>query len=168
MRTDRKKTAKYILTVLTIAWCIMIFSFSSVRAIRSNDFTLKKAGFLSSLLVSGYNEKTIREQIDINALVHYLLRKAAHITEFAVLGALLVADIYLWFKPGRTALVISSLLTGAAYAISDEIHQYFVPGRSCELKDILIDSAGVTFGVILGTIVINITKNFSLKKPHRK
>ena len=37
---------------------------------------------------------------------------------------------------------------GALYAVSDEIHQIFVPGRSCELRDILIDSAGVLVGIL--------------------
>ena len=38
-------------------------------------------------------------------------------------------------------------LTGTLYAVTDEIHQYFVPGRSCEFRDICIDSAGVLCGI---------------------
>ena len=47
-------------------------------------------------------------------------------------------------QAGRSAWII-----GTAYAVTDEIHQHFVPGRSCELRDICIDSAGVLCGVLI-------------------
>ena len=39
-------------------------------------------------------------------------------------------------------------LIGTAYAVTDEFHQSFVPGRSCEFRDIVIDSCGVLTGVL--------------------
>lgn len=49
-----------------------------------------------------------------------------------------------------------SWLLGTIYAITDEIHQYFVPGRACSTFDILIDSAGVACGMILVEISLYI------------
>ena len=48
-----------------------------------------------------------------------------------------------------------TLIIGAIYAISDEIHQFFSDGRSPLIKDVIIDSFGVLFGI---TIVLGMTK----------
>jgi VanZ family protein len=69
-----------------------------------------------------------------------ILRKLAHAGEFAVLGALLLRA----FAAERTALAL-----GVAYAVSDELHQHFVPGRVGSPFDVLIDAAGVAIGVAL-------------------
>ena len=69
-----------------------------------------------------------------------VLRKIAHASEFAVLGALLLRAL----RDERAALA-----AGVAYAISDEVHQLFVPGRVGSPIDVAIDSAGVAIGVLL-------------------
>ena len=48
---------------------------------------------------------------------------------------------------------LAAWLIGTAYAVTDEFHQSFVPGRSCELRDVMIDSCGVLTGVLLATLV---------------
>ena len=67
-----------------------------------------------------------------------VLRKIAHATEYAVLGALLVRATG---RP-RTAAVL-----GVLYAVSDEVHQGFVPGRHASPLDVGIDVVGVLLGV---------------------
>ncbi|MDQ3067024.1 MAG: VanZ family protein [Actinomycetota bacterium] len=69
-----------------------------------------------------------------------VLRKVAHAAEFAVLGALLLRAL----GDGRIAFA-----AGAAYAISDELHQHFVPGRVGSPFDVAIDAAGVLAGIVL-------------------
>jgi VanZ family protein len=69
-----------------------------------------------------------------------VLRKLAHAAEFAVVGALLLRAV----ASERVALAL-----GIAYAISDELHQHFVPGRLGSPLDVLIDAAGVAVGVAL-------------------
>jgi hypothetical protein len=69
-----------------------------------------------------------------------VLRKIAHACEFAVLGALLLRAL----RDERAALA-----AGIAYAVSDELHQHFVPGRVGSPLDVLIDSVGVAVGVLL-------------------
>ena len=77
------------------------------------------------------------------AFVHFLTRKAAHFTEFAVLGllsarAFSVSSQYMlrrmWFFAGLLLVVVWALL--------DEFHQSFVPSRTASLYDSLIDIAG--------------------------
>jgi VanZ family protein len=68
-----------------------------------------------------------------------VLRKIAHLSEYAILGALLVRAIQ------RPAVAI---LAGGLYAASDEFHQHFVRGRHAAWYDVLIDTVGVTIGVL--------------------
>jgi len=69
-----------------------------------------------------------------------VLRKLAHLVEFAVLGALLYRAVM------REA---AAALLGSLYAATDELHQAFVPGRVGSPLDWLIDTIGVLAGVVL-------------------
>ena len=69
-----------------------------------------------------------------------VLRKTAHAAEFAVLGLLLARAI------GHE---LPALILGIAYAVTDELHQAFVPGRLGSVWDLLLDSVGVALGVLL-------------------
>jgi VanZ family protein len=68
------------------------------------------------------------------------LRKVAHAAEFAVLGFLLAR---------ATRQEPLALALGIAYAISDEVHQHFVPGRLGSPLDVLVDAVGVVVGVLV-------------------
>jgi VanZ family protein len=69
-----------------------------------------------------------------------VLRKGAHMTEYAILGLLLLRAI------GRE---LPALALGIGYAITDEIHQHFVSGRHASPVDVLIDTTGVAIGIFL-------------------
>ena len=69
-----------------------------------------------------------------------ILRKLAHIAEYAILGALTYRAL------GRVPPAIG---LGSAYAVTDEVHQIFVTGRQGSPVDWLVDSAGVVVGVLL-------------------
>jgi VanZ like family len=68
-----------------------------------------------------------------------ILRKGAHITEYAVLGALLYRAL------GREA---PALAAGIAYAATDELHQHFVRGRHGAPVDVAIDAIGIALGML--------------------
>jgi VanZ family protein len=67
-----------------------------------------------------------------------LLRKLAHVTEYAVLGLLLLR---------ATGRELPALLAGVAYATTDEIHQTFVTGRHGVWYDVLVDGIGIAIGI---------------------
>jgi VanZ family protein len=69
-----------------------------------------------------------------------VLRKGAHITEYAILGALLYRAL------GREAL---ALAIGIAFAATDELHQHFVRGRHASPIDVGIDAVGVALGMLV-------------------
>jgi len=69
-----------------------------------------------------------------------ILRKGAHVVEYAILGALLLRAF------GRE---LPSFLAGIAYAASDELHQHFVRGRHASPVDVAIDACGVALGILV-------------------
>ncbi len=91
-----------------------------------------------------------------------LLRKIAHFSEFAALGAALC-----WNFGMRKRKKILALISGFAAACVDETIQWFVPGRGPSLRDVAIDTCGVAAGIfllLLGQRFIRKTKQ-SKEKP---
>lgn len=69
----------------------------------------------------------------------------AHIVEYFILGFLLERAVSKW--PFPLGFGVSTIGIGMSYAISDEMHQYFVPGRFFQLSDVMLDSLGVLLGL---------------------
>jgi VanZ family protein len=69
-----------------------------------------------------------------------VLRKLAHLAEYALLGALLARAL---------GSRVAAALVGVAYAASDEWHQTFVAGRQGSARDVLVDAAGLVAGALL-------------------
>lgn len=96
--------------------------------------------------------------IDRETLV-FIVRKGAHFTEYMILGGFLVPAVKEWMAVDTTPVPvamerITAWLAGTLYAVTDEIHQFYVPGRSCELRDIGIDSCGVLAGVLVVSLLM--------------
>ena len=81
-------------------------------------------------------------------ILTFLVRKTAHIIANFVLGILMYRALRINIRRWRTRTVASfALLSCSLYAVTDEIHQLFVPGRSGELRDVMIDSIAALVGV---------------------
>jgi VanZ family protein len=93
-----------------VAWAAVIFAFSSVPSLGTDLGTWDT-----------------------------ILRKLAHVAEYAILGALLGRAVR---RPGL------ALALGVLYAVSDEVHQVFVEGRHGSPLDVLIDTAGIVAGLL--------------------
>lgn len=83
--------------------------------------------------------------------VHFVIRKLAHFSEYAALGMLITAawkfQRCAWMPSWMPALFYS-------VPILDETIQRFTPGRSCELRDMLIDASGMLTGMLIMTGVL--------------
>lgn len=87
----------------------------------------------------------------------FAVRKAAHVTEYAILGLLIWRALrkpnatnlrpWLWSQAGLAVLVV------ALYATSDEIHQAFVPTRQASIWDVLLDTTGGALGLLFLWII---------------
>ncbi|MCA9329471.1 VanZ family protein, partial [Candidatus Saccharibacteria bacterium] len=78
-----------------------------------------------------------------------------HIFMYFVLG-MLVVNVLKDYKLGSKKLIGFSILFAGLYAVTDEIHQTFVSGRSAEARDVLIDTIGATLGVVLYWAILKI------------
>lgn len=152
-----------ILIILTVTVMATIFILSADTAEESDAKSEIFSDSLAHNILENFDTDEIEKVIRICVLI---VRKTAHFAEYAVLGFLLASvckSFYL--KPELTVPI--SFLTGTLYAVSDEIHQYFVPGRSCQFRDVLIDSSGVICGIAFLLIIISIRKFIQKKKNLR-
>ena len=137
------KKIKVLSCIVTVALMALIFFFSSqtaeVSSKTSSGITQKIAEFIAYITNSGNVE-------EITLAIHKLIRKTAHFTLFFLL-ALSVANSVFWlFRTEKLKLFISTSVFCLFYAITDEIHQMFVPGRAAMIKDVIIDLTGAMIG----------------------
>ena len=140
MQNRKKRLFPLVITILIMAF---IFLQSALPA----DLSKEESNLIVQALI---------EFLQIDAeLLSFVVRKCAHFTEYLLLGVSLYATVR-EYDPvrlerseqlRRTALISWGI--GALYALTDEVHQAFVPGRSCEIRDMLIDSCGVAAGVLI-------------------
>lgn len=133
---------------------LLIFHFSSQEAALSSSVS-------SSLGTSMYEivEKVIPTLS--YASFHTFLRKFAHFSIYFILALTLLFAFYKNKKKGYLATFIISFL----YACSDELHQLFVDGRSGELRDVLIDSAGALLAITIVYFVVEHQLHKKIKIP---
>ena len=88
----------------------------------------------------------------------FVLRKLAHLTEYAVLTFLLIRTLSRYWL-GWRRILLAAFILAILYAVSDEYHQTFVFGREGALRDVLIDSAGA----LLACLFTQSRYNFSTR-----
>ena len=96
-----------------------------------------------------------------NYISHNFLRKLAHFSEFAALGFCMAGAIHFTF--GKRNFYIP-LIPCFLYAVSDEVHQYFVPERACRIFDIFVDTCGVSTGIGIFLLFILLITKIAKKK----
>lgn len=117
-----------------VVWMVLIFLFSMGGMSASNTSLIVRPLLL--WLFPDISEERL-------ALAHFMVRKMAHFTEYAIL-ALLAARAFTSSsqKPLRRHWFVAALLLVVFYALSDEYHQTFVPSRTGSFYDSLIDMSG--------------------------
>ena len=136
---NKKKLIKWLVLLL---WMLVIFLFSSQPH-------------------SGEATKSIIENIIPNIktnslldMINFIVRKSAHVTEYFILALLTISLLKEYTKKERTIL-LSSIIFCFIYAMTDEYHQSFVPGRSSLFRDVLIDTSGGILAIILNYIYMH-------------
>ena len=150
MKAFLRKNARWLTLLPVLALMTGIFCFSAQPAELSQQTSGGIVNWLLRLLVPDYAALDPARQAEMEHIAAKIVRKGAHFAEYALLGAALLGHVLAW--RARRGLRRPRALAwglGTAYAASDELHQLFVPGRSGELLDVLLDSAGVAVGVAL-------------------
>lgn len=135
---------KWIYRILVVLWMVVIFAHSAMDATDSSQESGVIVTFITEHLISGYDEMEKEQQLEVTDTVTIIVRKGAHMTEYAILGFLLVGALEIRHL---AILWLVAWMVAIAYAGTDEFHQTFVPGRSGELRDVYVDSAGALIGV---------------------
>lgn len=150
----------------SVLWMLVIFLFSAQQgeqsAQLSNNFTA-----LITWLFPVLKNLSGDALTGGMAVVSFIIRKAAHFSVYAVLSMLVFSAVNT-FNLNRSIKVISTLAITVLYAVSDEIHQAFVPGRVCTFFDVCVDLLGAIFGIIIMcAIILPVIKYFKSKKKGR-
>ena len=144
----KKYLKPFISWLLVIAWMLLIFSMSAQGREESNRSSVGVSRIIASIFVRGWDDMTEAEQAETVESIHVLVRKTAHFTLYMILGILSFIAISNHTSK-RSLNALFAFVLSAAYAVSDEVHQYFTAGRSCEIRDMLIDSSGAIVGILI-------------------
>ena len=154
-KSDRKSTIKIIISwLLVLIWMVVIFSFSNMDKEHSSSVS---KGLISNTVIASYevgNKLGIVDKIpsdkEINKIVlktHVPVRKIAHFSEYLILSLLVINALK---NSGvKNKLLITAFLMCLIYSCSDELHQIFINGRAGKIIDIVIDSSGSIFGILV-------------------
>lgn len=131
-----------------VVWMLIIFFLSAQPALVSNNLSRG----VTKIIVETVG-KIIPLDIEMSTLndivsqFNHFVRKFAHFSAYVVLG-ILVSYALTKNEIQKRAFFLS-LAICIIYAVSDELHQLFVPGRGCQFKDVIIDTAGAVSGIAI-------------------
>ena len=147
---------RIVLIAGALLWMARIYMYSSEVASLSDGRSSRTALKISAVIAE-INHMTEEEEERFANDIEGFIRKCAHMYLYAVLAALLYG-VFLTYAVKNARSACSSLLISILYAASDEIHQLFVPGRSGQFKDVIIDTGGAVIGLCAALTVYFVIK----------
>ena len=167
-KLERKKNLKdivlfVIFLILVVFWMGVIFKFSSANGEKSTGTSRSSLEKIITL----FNKNIDKDKLE-GLVIKYdvVLRKCTHFSGYLVGGVLLY---FMYFYLNKLVnyklkyIKMYSVVTGSIYAMTDELHQHFVSGRSGEIKDVVLDTSGVIIGVVIVWAVITAIKSLKIK-----
>ncbi len=138
---------KRITGILIIVWMAVIFAFSAQPAQQSSETSQSVSYKIAEWQSRFFGQEKTKEELTAQAeSMQFMIRKGAHMSEYAFLAFLLCFHVN-YYDVSRRKMALLSLGITACYAALDEIHQLFVPGRAGRLTDVCIDTAGGIVGL---------------------
>lgn len=135
------KKIKVVWSILSVALMALIFFFSHQSAEVSSDTSGGFAQILAKVLGVFFKGEVYETLLWV---AQWIVRKSAHLVLFALLGVFVYNSIDL--PKGRKRFLVA-LIICILYAVSDEVHQSFIPGRACRMTDVLIDAVGSVLAI---------------------
>lgn len=149
---------KKIIKIFLVLLCMtIIFVLSNDTAYESSNKSNSIIVDISEMILN--RKLTTKEKELYTSKFDFWIRKAAHLIIYIILGILVISLLKEYMIINKKSIIFSIIIV-MLYSISDEIHQAFVPGRSCELRDIIIDSSGG----IIGTYIYYFIYRIKVKK----
>ena len=142
-RIPLMKKNKIILGILIVAWIAVIWGHSMQPATVSEE----ESGFFLEIL------SKVISALENNDAGMFIVRKAAHFTEYLILGVLLALE-FANFVRGWFRRFVEPWMLALTTAFIDETIQLFVEGRSGQVSDIWVDVAGAALGILITLAII--------------
>ena len=144
----------------------IMFSYSAKTAVASTEQSHLVGETILRLFNTNFENLSMDEQQALIVSIDFAVRKTAHVLEYAVLGFLTAVvmfqigdfDVILERCRMRMKLYGISAGWGLFYAITDEIHQLYVPGRAAKWQDVALDTLGTLIGVLIMCLAVLLIK----------
>lgn len=134
-----KKLKKVLWLSLAVFWMGVLFYFSSQPVVQSRGFSM--------IFADKFVEIFKIESLSLGMVNHYI-RKSAHFISYMVLSIILMNIFRVKDQPLFKSMVMSLVLS-FIFACTDEFHQLFVDGRGGQIRDVVLDTSGASFGIIM-------------------
>jgi VanZ family protein len=128
-----------------LVWAILISTFST------GAFTTENTSRVIIPVLHWLLPHTSSETL---SLIHHVIRKCGHFTEYFILSLLLLRAIRAGRRDFGLRLALIVILVVAGYAALDEFHQLFVPGRGAAVSDVLLDTTGGAAAQLLVALLV--------------
>ncbi len=155
------KYASWLPAVILMA---VIYCFSNKPANDSNQTSLTIVDKIITLCEDINNSPYAEEKkTELSDQLNYIVRKTAHFCEYALLAILFALHLAIW-KHRRKQLFWLPVALSCFYAMTDEFHQIFIPGRAGQLKDVLLDTSGAAVGAMFFLLLLRLFHHWRRKK----
>lgn len=154
MPKAKRQAGTILLWIAALGWAAILFFFSGQNA---ND-----SGRLSMWVTQQVMRIFPNLPLPLDDL-HFFVRKTAHFCIFGLEGFLLGLAMMKSLSEKWLGGVLA-VLACAIVAVLNEYHQSFSEGRSCEVRDMIIDSCGAFLGVLVGALLLHLIARFRKKR----
>lgn len=154
------KKRQYFKLYFIILWMFIIFNFSA----QNSDKSLNTSNEIIINTAEIIQQEKLTETEKTNIIEKYLVivRKSAHFFIYFILGILVVTFLKDFYGLSPTTLIFTIIFC-FIYACSDEIHQLFINGRSCQFTDVLIDTSGSFLSSSITLLILSLSNKKLLK-----
>ena len=157
------KTFRTVSIILTVSWMVVIFLFSCENAFESAKTSGSTIRFFLNIFYPDFKALAESVQAEIIESFQYIVRKIAHFTIYMILGVLTFLSVVTYKNIALKFRLGINLSVCLLYAVSDEIHQLFVPGRVGHINDVFIDFSGAVIGTAILLLVVKFSKSRFIK-----
>lgn len=164
----RNKSNKKVIVpvVFMIGGMIAIFIFSAQDGTGSGRLSSLAARFFCKILFVNFDGMPGEQQAFLVSGINHFIRKAAHFLCYTFLGVCSYSVFH--FTDYFISPFLPSVAVCAIYAVLDEIHQYFTPGRAMKITDMILDTIGAAFGAAVAMIAIIVIMHFKSNADRKK
>ena len=156
------KVIRFILVLLSILTFGMIFNFSNQDSEKSGS-TSQKVTEAITKDVKSIQKLNKNEKAKVIDKIEDVIRKIAHFSIYSLVGILLMA-LLSTYNISENNKIFYTIIIGMIYAMSDEFHQSFIPGRSGQVSDVFLDTLGVSVGCLFILLIIKIVNKLKKNK----